>query len=101
MLRPLANRLLVETLERVKSEVLVVVSDEKPNMGYVRAIGPGKRVKGRVRPVDVPLGALVRFGSGEGYLSFPEYREGARRFLVLSEADVCWIAEEPTAVASL
>ena len=80
----------------------IVVQHEKPNLGRVVAVGPGKRDKrGRLRPLDVPVGALVRFGTDEGYLSYPEHREGGRTFLVLQEADVAFIAEPEAPGAAL
>ncbi len=97
MLRPLSNRIVVEPIERVKSEILAVVQDEKPNLGRVVAVGPGKRVKGRLVPPDVQPGALVRFGTDEGYLTFTEFEEAGKRYLVMSENDVCFIAEDAAA----
>ena len=97
MLRPLRDHIVVEPLERQASSVLAVVQQERPNVGRVVAVGPGLVVKGRRRPPDVPVGALVRFGTAEEYLAYPEHREGDRRFLVLREADVCFIAEDAEA----
>ena len=95
MLRPLRDRIIVLPLERVKSEVIAVVQDEKPNLGRVVAVGPGKRdKKGRIVPLDAKPGDLVRFGTDEGYLSFPAFEEAGRRYLVLQEADLCFIAED-------
>lgn len=95
MLRPLRDRIVVKPLERVKSEVIAVVQDEKPNLARVVAVGPGKRdKKGRLKPLDVAVGALVRFGTDEGYLTFPAFEEGGERFLVLQEADVAFVAED-------
>ena len=71
--------------ERVKSTVLTVVQTEKPNTGIVERIGP--KVTG-VKPGD-----RVRFGTGEGYLSFPPFFENGREFLVMQEADVCFVEE--------
>lgn len=100
MLRPLRDKIVVKPIERVKSEVLVVVQDEKPNLGRVVAVGPGKRDKrGRIVPLDVQPGALVRFGTAEGYLTYTEFEEAGERFLVMQEADVCFIAEGEPAEA--
>ena len=93
MFRPLADRVLVEPLEREKSSVLAVVQQEKPNLGIVRAVGPGKVVKGRIKPLDAKPGDLVRFGTDEGYLSYPEYKEAGKTYLILQEADIAFIAE--------
>lgn len=93
MLRPLADRIVVLPIERVKSDLIAVVQDEKPNLARVVAVGPGKRVKGRIKPLDVREGDLVRFGTDEGYLTFPRHEEGGKTYLVLQEADVAWVAE--------
>ncbi len=98
MLRPLADRVVVKPLERVKSEVLAVVQDEKPNLGRVVAVGPGKRdKKGRLCPLDAKPGDLVRFGTDQGYLTYTEFEEAGERFLVMQEADLCFIAEDAAA----
>jgi chaperonin GroES len=95
MLRPLADRLVIEPLERVRSDVIAVVAEEKPNLGRVVAVGPGKRdKKGRIVPLDAKPGDLVRFGTDEGYLTYPAFTEGGKRFLVLQEADVAWVNED-------
>ena len=92
--RPLRDRILVEPFEREKSSILAVVQDEKPNLGRVVAVGPGKRDKrGRIVPLDVSVGALVRFGTDEGYLSYPEVEVSGKRLLCMQEADVAFIAE--------
>lgn len=93
MLRPLRDYLLVEPIERAVSSALAVVHHEKPSVGRVTAVGPGLVVKGKIRPLDVTVGSLVRFGTDAGYLAYPEYLDGGRRFLVLREADICFIAE--------
>mgnify|MGYP001591756208 CR=1 FL=1 len=91
--RPLRDYVLIEPIERIQSSVLAVVQQEKPSVGRVVAVGPGKIVKGRRSPLDVQPGALVRFGTDAGYLSYPEVHVGAKRLLLMREADVCFIAE--------
>ena len=71
-------------LERKQSEVIFVVNSEKFNLGEVVAIGP--------KADSVKVGDRVRFGTDEGYLSFPEWHAAnGERFLVLSEQDVCFV----------
>lgn len=98
MLRPLRDGVVVEPIERVKSDIIAVVAEEKPNLGRVVAVGPGKRVKGRIIPVDAKPGDTVRFGTDEGYLTYTEFRENGKTYLLMSEQDICFISEaEPVA----
>jgi co-chaperonin GroES (HSP10) len=89
MLRPLRDRIVVKPLERVRSDTLLVVDSEPPLLGQVVATGPGKRTKRGIEPLDVQVGDIIRFGAD--YLKFPEYREGAEKYLVLQEADVAGV----------
>jgi co-chaperonin GroES (HSP10) len=86
MLRPLRDRLVVRPLERKASEVIVVVNAEKYNLGEVVACGP--------KADSVRVGDRIRFGTDEGYLTYPEWQAAnGERFLVLAEADVCFVEE--------
>ena len=91
MLRPLRDRIVVRPLERVRSDILLVMGDEVPQLGVVAAIGPGKRTKRGIEPLDVQVGDVIRFGAD--YLKFPEYREGTEKYLVLQEADVAGVVD--------
>ncbi len=83
MLRPLRDRIVVRPQERVKSTILEVVQTEKPNLGTVLRTGP--------KATGVKPGDTIRFGTGEGYLSYTEFEEQGERLLVMQEADVCFI----------
>lgn len=84
MLRPIRDRLLVRPLERKASDTVVVVSSEKFSLGEVVATGP--------KVEDVKAGDRIRFGTDEGYLNYPEWQaETGERFIVLQEADVCFV----------
>lgn len=85
MLRPLRNQILVRPLEKRPSALLEVVSGDKPALGEIVACGPKAR--------DVKPGDRVHFGTAENYLTFPRYEEAGVEYLVLSEADVCFVED--------
>lgn len=94
MLRPLRDQIVVKPLERQASEVIHVIHSEKPNLGTVIAVGPGLRdKKGRLKPLDLKPNDQIRYGTSQEYLSYPEYWEKGQKFLVLQEADVCFVTE--------
>ncbi|MDE3023070.1 MAG: co-chaperone GroES [Pseudomonadota bacterium] len=91
MIRPLRDRVIVKPISRIASEIIEVILNEKPNVGEVMAVGPGKvDGKGRIRPLDLKVGQKVRFGE----FVFPEYHEAGQKYLVLQEADIAGIVEE-------
>lgn len=90
--RPTQDYILVKPIERVKSSIIEVVMTEKPNTGEVIAVGQGRENKhGKFIPLDVKKGDRIRFGTDQNYLTFPEYHEAGERYVILQEADVCWI----------
>ena len=93
MLRPLKDRILVKPIERKASEFIQAIHNELPTEGVVVAVGPGKVVKGRLRPLDTKVGDHIKFGEGD-YLKFPEYWVGNHRYLVMSEADVAGVIHQ-------
>jgi chaperonin GroES len=93
MLRPLRDRIVVRPIMRQASSIIAAIHSELPTEGEVVAVGPGKVVKGRLRPLDTKVGDRIRFGEGS-YLKFPEYWHGNEKFLVLQEADVAGIVGE-------
>lgn len=94
MLRPLRDRIVIKPHERIKSSILAVIMSEKPNTGTVVAVGPGTEDKrGRLMPLAVKVGDQIRYGTANEYLSYPEYLENGEKYLVMQEADVCWISE--------
>ena len=73
-------------LERKASDVIVVVNSEKFNVGEVVATGP--------EADSVKPGDRIRFGTSEDYLTYPEWQAAnGERFLVLQEADVCFVED--------
>ncbi len=85
MLRPLRDRIVVRPQERVKSAILEVVQDERPNLGIVLRKGP--------KATGVRIGDHVRFGTSAEYLSYTQIEENGERLLVMQEADVCFVEE--------
>ena len=91
MLRPLRDRIVVKPLKRVRSDRLIVIDHENETLGEVMAVGPGKRTKRGIQPLDVQVGDVVRFGCD--YLNFPEYRENGTVYRVLQEADIAGVVD--------
>ena len=96
MLKPLGDKILIKPIERVKSEIIEVIMDEKDNMGTVVAVGQGKKLpNGKREPMPIEIGAFVRYGhmGNDEYLKYTEYFEGKDRYLLMSWQDVCFIQE--------
>ena len=94
MLKPLRDRIVVRPVERVRSEVLLVIMDELPNIGEVLAVGPGEiDKKGRLIPNPIEIGQRIRFGTAEEYLAYPRVEIDGEELIVMSWKDVCFIEE--------
>ena len=94
--RMMGDKILVKPEERVKSEVIAVVMDEKPNMGTVLAVGPGKMQEDGTRgPMPVEVGQKIRFGTmgNDEYLKYFEFTDNNEKYLVMSWQDVCFVVE--------
>lgn len=85
-LRPLKDRIVIQPLERVKSDVIQVIMSEKDNMGVVIAAGPdaAKHLK---------INEFVRYGTmgNDEYLKYQEYFADGKRYLIMSWKDVCFV----------
>jgi co-chaperonin GroES (HSP10) len=93
--QPMRDLIVVEPIERVKSDLIEVVMNEKDCIGIVRAAGPGKiDAKGR-RFMPVKVGDRIRFGTTgkDEYLKYQNYHENDVRYLVMSWQDVNFIEE--------
>ena len=96
LLKPLHDKIVVKPIERVKSNLIHVIMDEKDNMGTVVAVGLGKKLpNGRREEMPIEVGAFVRFGTmgKDEYLKYTEYFENNERYLVISWQDVCFEQE--------
>ena len=95
MFRPLRDNILVKPVKHEKSAILTVVHSSKESQGIVVCTGPGKKdKKGKTIPTDLKPGDLVRFGTEEGYLTYPEIQIKGETFLLLSEKDIAFVAEQ-------
>ena len=95
MLRPLQDYIVVEPMERKKSDIIQVVSNEKHCRGKILAVGPGKRdKKDRLHRLDAQVGQIVIFGDGN-FDFYPKYWEGNRCLRLIQEADIVGVVENP------
>ncbi len=93
-LKPLADRLVVEPIERkeVTASGIYVpeTAKEKPQEGKVIAVGPGRKDdQGERIPIDVAEGDRVLFAKYGG----TEVKLEDRKYLILKESDVLAILE--------
>lgn len=97
MIRPLRDHVLVKPEAIRLSESIIVQNREPFNRGVIVATGPGDRdKKGRLRPVDLVPGQIIRYGNGS-YLDWPLIEHGGEKYQMIREADVCFV-EEPADV---
>ena len=93
-LRPLADRLVVEPIEREEMTASGIyvpeTAKEKPQEGKVIAIGPGRKDdEGERIPMDVAEGDRVLFAKYGG----TEIKLDDKKCLILKESDVLAILE--------
>jgi chaperonin GroES len=94
-LRPLADRLIVEPIEREETFagglVLPETAKEKPQQGKVLAVGPGARDdSGKRIDMDVNEGDIVLYAKYAG----TEIKLEGDKILVLKQSDVLAIVDE-------
>ncbi len=93
-LRPLHDRVIVKRLEEEhQSAGGIVIPDtaaEKPSMGEVVAVGPGKTDEnGKLQPMGVKAGNRVLFGKYSGQ----EFRLNNEELLQMREEDIIGIVD--------
>lgn len=93
-LRPLADRVVIEPIEReeVTASGIYVpeTAKEKPQEGKVVAVGPGRRDEdGDLIPMDVKLGDRVLYAKYAG----TEVKLDDKKYLILKESDILAIVE--------
>ncbi|ACZ41482.1 chaperonin Cpn10 [Thermobaculum terrenum ATCC BAA-798] len=94
-IRPLGDRIVVKPIEReevTKSGIVLPdTAKEKPQMGVVLAVGPGKILEnGQRQPMDVQVGQTVLFAKYAG----TEFELDGEDVLILRESDVMGILGE-------
>ena len=95
-IRPLHDRVVIRRMEEErKSAGGIVLPDsatEKPILGEVHAVGPGKTLdNGEVRPLQVKVGDKVLFGKYSG--TEVKLALGDKEVLVMREDDLMGIVE--------
>ncbi|HEY4506198.1 MAG TPA: co-chaperone GroES [Candidatus Paceibacterota bacterium] len=95
-LRPLADRVLVEPLNRddetlTKSGIIIpeTVDKEKPYQGKVLAVGPGKYEDGKLTPMTVRVGDKVVFSK----YSPDEIKINDKEYYIISESSILAVLE--------
>ncbi|MBL60825.1 MAG: co-chaperone GroES [Candidatus Pelagibacter sp.] len=88
-LRPLHDRVLVESLEsEEKTAGGIIIPDtakEKPQEGKVIAVGPGaKSEDGKITPMDVKIGDHILFGKWSG----TEVKIDGKEYSIMKESDI-------------
>jgi chaperonin GroES len=87
-LTPLHDRVIVKRIEEkesIKGGIIIPDSaKEKPMEGEVLAVGPGRREKGELFPLDVKVGDRVLFGKYSG----TEIKIEDQEVLILREEEI-------------
>lgn len=94
-LKPLGDRLIVKATEAEEKTaggiVLPDTAKEKPQMGEVIAVGPGKLLdNGKVVPMEMKVGDRIYFAKYGG----TEVKLGAEEYIILRQDDVLAIVEK-------
>lgn len=94
-IKPLGERIVLKVLEseeRTQSGILIPdTAKEKPQMGKVIAVGPGKVMdNGQRSPLDVKVGDKVLFAKYGG----TEVKLDGEEYMVLKENDIFGIVNE-------
>ena len=92
-IRPLGDRIVVETILETKTTGGIVIPDtadkDKPMRGTVVAIGSGRLVDGKVLPLQVKVGDEILFGKYAG----TGIKLESQDYLVMREEDVMGVLE--------
>ena len=94
-MRPLADRVLVEPLEKEETFaggelVLPDTAKEKPQQGEVLAVGAGRMDdEGKRLPMDVSVGDTILFAKYSG----TEIKLDGKKLLIIKESDILAIVE--------
>ena len=85
---PLSDRVVIKALEETEQMrgglYIPDTAKEKPQMGEIIAVGPGRYEDGKLVPMGVKVGDKVLYGKYSG----TEVTIDAEQFLILRESDV-------------
>ena len=93
-IRPLHDRVIVKRLATTEEKTAggLIIPDaakEKPQEGKVLAAGTGKRVEGKVIPLDVKTGDRILFGKYAG----SELKLDGEEIIIMREEDILAVCE--------
>lgn len=92
-IRPLGDRVVIKVIKQEKTAggiVLPETAQEKPQLGEIIAVGPGRLDEdGKRMPMDVKKGDRVLFAKYAG----TEVKLDGEEFLLLAEKDILGIVE--------
>ena len=87
-LKPLGDRVVIKMLEqeaeKVGSMYVPDTAKEKPVVGEVVAVGPGKRDDGKITPTELKVGDKVLYGKYSG----TEVTLDGQEYLIMRESDI-------------
>ncbi len=90
-IRPLGDRVLIKRLEGEEKTAsgifLPDAAKEKPQLGLVVAVGPGRTHEGKTTPLTVKVEDTVFFGKYAG-------TEAGQDYLIIKEDDILGIVEK-------
>lgn len=90
MVKPLGNRVLVKRAEAKTTKGGILLPDsakEKPKMGVVMAVGPGKADEdGKLQPMNVKVGDKILFTAYAG--TEVKSEDPTVEFLIMAEEDI-------------
>ena len=89
--RPLHDRVIIERIEERKTASGIIIPEtatgEKPQKGKIVAVGPGQRINGNLKELEVKIGDEVLFAKYSG----TEIKVNNKDFLVMREEDIIGI----------
>ena len=91
--RPLADRVIIESMDERKTKGGIVIpetSDNKSQKGRVVAVGPGKIEDGILQKLSLGIGDKVIFGKYAG----TEVNITGKDYLIMREDDVIAVLED-------
>jgi chaperonin GroES len=86
------DRILVQMIAEPERGLIVIPEKyrQDPHIGTVLAVGPGKRIDGERKPLDVKVGEQVAFGR------FTDWAEGG--MVIIQEADIMFKLDKPVKI---